>query len=39
MTTYKFTAKCKSGQWKEVEFQASSYREARAKLSEFIENN
>ncbi len=39
MNTYKFTALCKSGQWKEIELQAYNYREARVKLSEFIENN
>ena len=39
MNTYKFTALCKSGEWKTFEFQAANYLEARAKLSELIEAN
>lgn len=39
MKTYKFTALCKSGEWKAVEFQAASYKEARKLLDEFIANN
>jgi hypothetical protein len=39
MRTYKFIAKCKSGQVKDVEFQASGYLEARTKLQQFIDNN
>ena len=39
MRTYTFNALCKSGQYKQVTFQASGYKEARQKLSEFIENN
>lgn len=37
--SYTFTAKCKSGEWKTTTFTAASYREARQKLSEFIEKN
>jgi hypothetical protein len=39
MNTYKFTALCKSGEYKTTTFQADNYREARKKLDEFIENN
>ena len=39
MRNYKFTAKCKSGEWKTFEFQAENYKDARVKLSELIESN
>jgi hypothetical protein len=39
MNTYKFTAKCKSGEWKTFEFEAKNYKEARNKLSQLIEEN
>lgn len=37
--TYNFNAKCASGEWKEVTFTATDYREARKKLEEFIVSN
>ena len=37
--TYTFNALCKSGEYKSTTFTASSYREARKKLQEFIESN
>lgn len=39
MRTYKFTAQCKSGEWKTTEFEAENYSAARKKLQEFIESN
>lgn len=39
MKNYKFTAQCKSGKTKTVEFEADGYRTARKKLQEFIESN
>ena len=37
--TYTFNAVCKSGTQKSTTFTADSYREARTKLQEFIDNN
>jgi len=39
MNTYRFNALCKSGAWKEFTFTAANFRQARAMLSEAIENN
>lgn len=39
MTTYKFTALCKSGATKTFEFEADGYLAARKKLQELIEAN
>ena len=39
MRTYKFTAQCRSGEWKTFEFEAESYKAARIRLSELIEAN
>lgn len=39
MKPYKFTAQCKSGEWKEFQFEAANYSAARKKLQELIEEN
>jgi hypothetical protein len=39
MKIYTFRVQCKSGEWKDTAFEATSYYEARQMLASFIENN
>ena len=39
MRTYKFTALCKSGEWKEFTCTAANYTQARLLLDAFVEAN